>query len=395
VTDLAIALDATVGPDEADPATRALRGLALPRFVDALDPNALAGARIGALAEWLLDSAAERPVTAVVREALAAMAAAGAEVIDVTIPGMDSLLARTGVIGFEFQTDLAGYLAATPGAAVAGLPEIVELGLHHEQLDATYRQRTWAEARDEAEYQSYLTRQTALRDALVAFMDANDLDAIAYPTLREEPELIGAAPLGTSIRSFLISGCPLAAQSGLPAISTPAGFTDRVLPVGVELMGRPFADARLVSLAYALEQATSPRRPPYRTPPLVSGAAPAPSRVSVSATGTSEPTAPVPETLDADLVLDVPSGTLGYSTVVSGVADADVFAVVLRRVVGEAPHSVVHRLSRPGQSSATGTVELTSIMLADLLEGRLELALYTARHPLGSVAIRLANLAGG
>ncbi|MYA10646.1 MAG: hypothetical protein F4087_07050 [Gemmatimonadetes bacterium] len=49
VTDLAIALDATVGMDPADPATAILEGREMQRFRDALDAGALEGARIGAL----------------------------------------------------------------------------------------------------------------------------------------------------------------------------------------------------------------------------------------------------------------------------------------------------------------------------------------------------------
>ena len=50
VHDLAIALDATIGPDPADLATQILDGRTLPRFADALSTDALDGARIGILA---------------------------------------------------------------------------------------------------------------------------------------------------------------------------------------------------------------------------------------------------------------------------------------------------------------------------------------------------------
>jgi Asp-tRNA(Asn)/Glu-tRNA(Gln) amidotransferase A subunit family amidase len=40
------------------------------------------------------------------------------------------------------------------------------------------------------------------------------------------------------------------------------------MPVGLEMLGRPFAESRLLALAYAFEQATGHRRPPASTPPL-------------------------------------------------------------------------------------------------------------------------------
>ena len=275
--DLATALDATFGPDTTDPERAGTRWRELPGFRASLDAAALDGARIGALSEWLSDGGAEAPVTAVVRDALDAMAAAGAEVVDVEIPELDSLLARTGVIGHEFAADLADYLAGVGGAPVASLGDIVARGAHHEQLDGTFRRRSEAGPRDEDEYAEVLERQAALRAAIIAFMDEEGLDAIAYPTLRRDPALIGSPPVGGT--------CQLSAHSGLPAISAPAGFTRTGMPTGVELLGRPFEDARLVSFAYAVERALEPRRAPHRTPPLVDGRAPEPLRFSVAGDG--------------------------------------------------------------------------------------------------------------
>ncbi|TYB67889.1 amidase [Nonomuraea sp. PA05] len=49
-----------------------------------------------------------------------------------------------------------------------------------------------------------------------------------------------------------------------PAASVPAGFTEDGLPVGVQIVGRPFEDARVLRVARAFEQATGHglRRPP-------------------------------------------------------------------------------------------------------------------------------------
>jgi Asp-tRNA(Asn)/Glu-tRNA(Gln) amidotransferase A subunit family amidase len=58
--------------------------------------------------------------------------------------------------------------------------------------------------------------------------------------------------------------CELAAHTGMPAITLPAGFTEAGLPVGVELLGRKFAEPRLLEMGYAFEQATENRREPPR-----------------------------------------------------------------------------------------------------------------------------------
>ena len=65
----------------------------------------------------------------------------------------------------------------------------------------------------------------------------------------------------------LVATYPFAAQwnlTGQPAIAVPAGTTEDGLPVGVELVGRPGEEARMIALAAQLESelAWPARRPP-------------------------------------------------------------------------------------------------------------------------------------
>jgi Asp-tRNA(Asn)/Glu-tRNA(Gln) amidotransferase A subunit family amidase len=62
----------------------------------------------------------------------------------------------------------------------------------------------------------------------------------------------------------------MSGHSGLPALSLPVGFTAAGLPIGMEVLGGMFEDARLVAIGYAFEQATQHRRDPPTTPTLVS-----------------------------------------------------------------------------------------------------------------------------
>ncbi|MYG23404.1 MAG: amidase, partial [Gemmatimonadetes bacterium] len=254
VTDLVIALDATVGRDPADPATAILEGHETPNFRAALDPDALDGARIGVLEAWVPEQGSPGTVTGVIRDALAEMEALGATVLDVEIPDMDELLSNTGLIDFEFKFDLMDYLAGVPDAPVATLEEILAAGLHHEALDGNFRRRNARATRDSPELTETMERRRALTAAVVDFLDREDLDALAYPTMRQETALIGAAPTGAT--------CFLSAHTGLPALTIPAGFTDGGLPVGLELLGRSLDDARLVAFAFAYEAAHPKRRAP-------------------------------------------------------------------------------------------------------------------------------------
>jgi Asp-tRNA(Asn)/Glu-tRNA(Gln) amidotransferase A subunit family amidase len=260
VADLAVGLDAIVGGDPADPSTRILDAAALPRFAGALDANALRGARIGVLAAFFGDSAADREAAALVRGALERMRALGADVRDITVPGLDTLVRGASVIDHEFKFDLMDYLARAPDPPVDSLGDIVARGLHHEALAGTFRRRNSVTARETEAYQRARARQALLRETVVAFLEREGLDALAYPAMRRQP-----APIGEPQRG---SNCQLSAVTGTPALAMPAGFTADDLPIGLELLGRPLDDAKLVGYAYAYEQAVHPRRPPALTPPL-------------------------------------------------------------------------------------------------------------------------------
>ena len=390
VTDLAIALDATVGRDRADPATAILDGRPTPAFREALGPGALDGARIGVLETWVSGSGTAGSVTRVIRSALAEMEAAGAAVVDVEIPGLAGLLANTGMIDFDFKFDLADYLATVPDAPVRSLGEIIDAGMHHEALDGTFRRRNRRESRDTPELAETLERRRALTAAVTELLDRENLDALAYPTMRQETALIGAAPTGST--------CSLSAHTGLPALSVPAGFTERGLPVGLELLGRPLDDARLVAIAFAHESAAPKRRAPLRTPPLVNGAPPPPVRIA------TDP--PSGDGVEALLGVDLPTGRLSYRITISSAAPGDVYGTVLRRRAapsrpapdqeadaeadqevdqeadaeadGDGGAVVVLRLGGPGEAELSGTVALSPRLLNDIMNGDLELVTYTS-----------------
>ena len=359
-TDLAIALDATVGMDPADPATAILEGREAPAFRDALDAAALDGARVGALD---IEEGSAGSVVRVIRGAFEEMEALGATVVDVSIPDLDGLLARTGLIDFDFKFDLADYLAGIPDAPVASLGDILDAGLHHEALDRTFRRRNARTERDTPELAERLARRRALAAAVVDLLDREDLDALAYPTMRQETALIGAAPAGAT--------CSLSAHTGLPALAVPAGFTESGLPVGLELLGRALDDARLVGMGFALESAAPKRRAPLRTPPLADGAAPAPLRIEIDPAGD--------RAVRAALELDLPTGTLTYRIELPGVEPGEVHGTVLRRRPSgeDGAAMVVLRLGGPGETPVDGTTTLSTRLLRDLLVGRLELLVLT------------------
>ena len=193
--------------------------------------------------------------------------------VDVSVPGLDDLLRESSVIGDEFvrSRNVSGEI---PNAPVKSLGEILDRGLFHAELEATFRLRNQPEKRDTEHYRQALIKRRALRVAVLATLEEQRIDALAYPTLRRKAALIGEAQGGTN--------CQLSAATGLPAIAMPAGFSTDGLPIALELLGGAWEEAKLLKYAYASEQATKPRRPPFSTPPLVNGAAPAQTTADIT-----------------------------------------------------------------------------------------------------------------
>ena len=364
VTDLAIMLDATVGPDPNDPIT-ADGASRIPRsYRDALRPNALKGARIGTLRALWGTAPEDEEVAGIVRKALDGFKAQGAEIIEVAVPGLDELLRESSVIGDEFKFDLAAYLAKHPQAPVKSLGEILERGLYHAELETTFRLRNAPEKRDNEHYRQALIKRRAARAAVLATLEEHRVDALAYPTLRRKPALIGEPQAGTN--------CQLSATTGLPAISIPAGFSTDGLPIGLELLAGAWEESKLLNYALAWEQASKLRRPPFSTPPLVKGMAPSPIE-RVIAVGAAT----------VKLTYDGTTGALQYQIATTLPTTDRIIGITLQRSEGDKPGAIVAHLMAPNQGSGAGTVTLRGRNREDLAAGRLYLHLYTRQSPLG------------
>ena len=358
VTDLAIALDVSVGADPADAATRALDGRSVPRFSDSLSRTALRGARVGILMNYFTDADGE--ILDTVRSAVRAMKAAGADTVRVNIVGFDSLFANTSVINFEHKYDMIDYLARTPGSPIKSIADMLTAGLESEALEARLKLADSSGTRSSEAYSRALARQQVARVRIIAVMDSLGVDVLAYPTMRRKPVMIGDVQLGGT--------CGLSAQTGLPALSLPAGFTADGLPVAIELLGRPFADVRLVSLAYAFEQLGPRRQPPYSTPRLVNGRAPTARSFATTARvggGSAR----------VQFSYEPVQSALAYDLRVAGVEPSRLTAVVLRRRDAGGSMRVVHTLAGPNVSAARGSAVLTMPNRAALLKGDLVLSI--------------------
>jgi amidase len=369
VADLAIMLDATVGSDARDAITQGAEAHIPKSYADALQAGSLKGARIGVLRSLFAVVPDDVDGRAVYDRAIAALRGAGAEVIEVAIPGLDEMLADASASKFEFVEDLRRYLAAHPGAPVASLAQIVNAGLHHDQLDARLRDPLASPDRNSPGYQLLLAKRTVARAATDALLAREKLDALLYPTALGRPPVIGAENIA--------SNCRLSVVTGLPALAMPAGFTPRGHPVGIELLGAAFAEQRLLALAHGWEQLAKPRQPPFSTPPLVAGKAPGPRQAVVNlAGGASKAT--------IRFTYDPTTARMHADVTASGTARNAPIAVALHRSHEGGAGPILVPILLRGQTHASADFVLDSLARAALQGESLYAVLYTPAAPLGT-----------
>jgi Asp-tRNA(Asn)/Glu-tRNA(Gln) amidotransferase A subunit family amidase len=102
-----------------------------------------------------------------------------------------------------------------------------------------------------------------MRRAYTQAFRAAGLDAMIMPTASYPPKLNGdrnTTPTGTT--TWIASGLHW------PALIVPMGFTGEDLPSGLQFIGEPWSDAKLIDIGYAYEQATKHRHAPSSVPPL-------------------------------------------------------------------------------------------------------------------------------
>ena len=357
VEDLAIVLDATIGLDPADASTTLSEGHIPESYTAFLDEDGLQGARIGILDELMEQSRADQPVREVIEAAVEEMQARGAEIVEIEESGFLELLEGSSVIGQEFGFDWAAYLEQTPGAPVKSLDEIVEKGLYHYSLERGNRSALEVESLDTDEYRKAIAKRDEVRQAVIGLMDEHALDAFVYPTIRRT-----AAPIGSPQGG---NNCSLSAVSGLPAVTVPAGIAEDGMPVGVELLGRAFAEPELISLAYAYEQATQHQRPPVTTPTLAHP--PDPLTFEAETTRAEEPAAPASgPSARARFTFDWYTLNPRYSLSVAGMLDHDVLGFHIHRGTRDVPGPMLHLLGGKGKGRASGTITLSAGDLQNL-----------------------------
>jgi amidase len=265
VGELALVLDRVTGPDPEDEATRDSARHIDGSFAAALDPKALEGARIGFLRQRTIGVTGEREIATAMDAVVAELRAAGATVVDVAVHDLDArYLAARGSAPGSLKAAWNRYLSrgASAGETVLTIDDLLESGklapVSARRFEGALQPVPAGEQLTSATAKFYAAREE-FRKVFEDLMEQERLDAILFPANQARPhthegglERYGGEP-GT---------CEESAMTGLPQVTVPAGFIGGRYPWGISLVGRLWSDRRMLSLAFAYEQATHHRRPP-------------------------------------------------------------------------------------------------------------------------------------
>jgi amidase/aspartyl-tRNA(Asn)/glutamyl-tRNA(Gln) amidotransferase subunit A len=267
VDDAALMLGVMVGPDPRDP-------FSLPD--DGFDPLAATRRSISGFRVAYSPDFGTFPVDArvagVVREAVTAFEAAGARVDEVKIDLKHSHLELA-----QLWLRQIGVLYWDTVEWVRGLG-VDLLGAHRAEVTPQFVETLEAvQGMSAIQYRKDDIMRTHVFDAVQDVFDSYDL--LVTPTLAVPPvdnaadgNTIGPTSINSQTVEPLIGWCltfPIN-YTGHPAASIPAGFTDDGLPIGLQIVGRRFADDTVLAASAAFERA----RPWHQTyPPRPKGSA--------------------------------------------------------------------------------------------------------------------------
>lgn len=244
VFDAALTLEAIAGYDPADPSSIDER---VPDYTSSLG-RGIDGLRVAIVRNWYFDRL-DPSVAGAIEQAAEVFEDLGARVIELRVPHLDlSMAIHHTILASEASAYHQPTLRAAPGRYRRGTRLFLEAG---ESIPAT----------------AYVNAQRARELVRQAFRDAfSETDVMIAPSLPTVAGEFGSSKVRTDgaedvTQAYVRLSIP-ANLAGLPALSVPCGFHDG-LPIGLQIIGRPFEEHTVLRAGHAYEQAArySTRRP--------------------------------------------------------------------------------------------------------------------------------------
>ncbi|MCM2265080.1 MAG: Asp-tRNA(Asn)/Glu-tRNA(Gln) amidotransferase subunit GatA [Desulfuromonadales bacterium] len=258
VRDCALLLQAIAGYDPLDSTSV---DMPAPDYAAALTAD-LKGVRIGLPREYFIEGL-DADVRQAVEQAVATCRALGAEIVEVSLPHTEYAVACYYLIATaEASSNLARYDGVRFGHRTATQGNLIETYScsRDEGFGSEVKRRIMlgTYALSSGYYDAYYLKAQKVRTLIRQdFLDAFEkVDVLLGPVAPTPAFRIGekaADPLQMYLSDIFTIPVNLA---GTCAMSLPCGFSATDLPIGLQLIGKPFAEAEILRAAYAFEQAT-------------------------------------------------------------------------------------------------------------------------------------------
>jgi aspartyl-tRNA(Asn)/glutamyl-tRNA(Gln) amidotransferase subunit A len=264
VTDCAFLMNAIAGYDKRDSTSVPEP---VPDYTQALKTD-LKGIRLGVPKEYYVEGM-QSGVADAIQTALKKLEELGASIEETSLPHTPYALAVYYIIApSEASANLARYDGVKYGSSYEGetmwdsLEKTREYGFGPE---VKRRIMLGTYALSAGYYDAWYLKAQKVRTLIRREFDTafDKYDALITPTSPTVPFNIGEK-MDDPLAMYLSDICTLPVNiAGVPGISIPAGFSDG-LPVGMQIIGRPFGEETMLHIAYAYEQATGwhEKKPP-------------------------------------------------------------------------------------------------------------------------------------
>ena len=266
VRDAAIMLQSMAGHDPKDSTSV---DLAVPHYESAIGQS-VAGKVIGIPKEYRIDGMPAE-IDALWRQGIEWMKAAGAKVVDITLPHTKYALPAYYIVApAEASSNLARYDGVRYGLRIPGR-DIAEMygNTRAAGFGPEVRRRIMigTYVLSAGYYDAYYLRAQKVRTLVRQDFEtvfAAGVDAILTPATPSAAFAVGEKGSGNPIDMYLNDAFTVTVNmAGLPGIAVPAGSSVEGLPLGLQLIGRPFEEDTLFSLAEVIERSAPPaKRPP-------------------------------------------------------------------------------------------------------------------------------------
>jgi len=261
VRDAAIMLGSMAGHDAKDSTSA---DLAVPDFEAALTGD-IKGRKIGIPREYHMDGIPAE-IEKLWADGTAMLKDAGAEIVDISLPHTKYALPAYYVIApAEASSNLARYDGVRYGHRATldagdGITEMYEK-TRAEGFGPEVQRRVMVGTYvlSAGFYDAYYNRARKVRALIKRDFDeayASGIDAILTPATPSAAFGLGEMANADPIQMYLNDVFTVTVNlAGLPGITVPAGLNDAGLPLGLQLIGRPWGEADLLNTAYVLEKA--------------------------------------------------------------------------------------------------------------------------------------------